>query len=1182
MRFLTLFLFFFAVSLFTASSQTNTGTLVVPTNATAEWFTTAAPAGSTTPNAYQAQVTLTFGVPNVAVLFWGTPVREGSNVNVTIAVQQTTPPAGTAAGTSTSTVASHLYDLGALPLGTYNLRIFSGTTLVRSLPFTAAENPPSIPATATVVVNSSNAANVSAAVTLQFSQVVAMRVQPAVSIDSAGRYVLKAVADRVPGTSVTAVIPPPFNLTYALGAVPAGTRVAVFKLNGVTLVEKTFVVPATEPEMRVGITFSKSVTAAGLAVKARLEFLDLYHVLTNQGTAVRTGNTFEVQATAAAVATLVAPTTPPVFEPIYNLGLLPGGSYHLNYFINGLKKGEYDFTVEVTPPPAAIALQAVAVQPDGAGQVANVTLSIGSPATQITNWGSALRNGATFTANATSTTSTDTVIQVVRTETHAYPLGVLTEGNYTFVQQVDGREIGRRSFVIAGTPQPRFIYLKPLSTSTGYQVEAAVFLPTGMTVIDWGSMSRVENRFTAALTFGPTNATPAAGTAAGSTLTHIYQLGNLERGVYQVVLRNADLSLLGSTSFSVAGIVPPPPPPDGIYLASINAFIDGGAVRSQLSVNITNPNSTVLDWGTPLVSGNNVSFPITVGPRPTTATNVGGTAAAPIIAGPHLEMHTYNLGAITAGNYNFIVSANGTEIGRRTVTVGPVTPPPPPPPPVPNVAYVKFANTTAGRTAEVGILLPTPTLEVTDWGSVNLVEGNSKALRVCVTVGTATPIPPTDPPVLTAVDPTDPGLMALADVASNTSAGASPVRLATHVYQLGALTPGTYTFTVCIGDRNVVTRTFVVENTTAGVYGSLLPSNIEAVKAGAHVLRLQFRSSSGMATAAGANVTVTGPNAFNATATFKSEAVVSMDPLGMILQADFEISTPDGSWDAADSGSYQVTVAPASVTDKAGKSLLNSRVGEFNVRIWPTLPPTPLPVTINVAQAEGSWQAAVTITSAASARPWKIKSTKPVLTVGSVLNCSAELEPGIAGTDPAQLVLTYNLGPLPPGNYRAVFKSNVGHCGAATFIVAGEQPPSPIAAWQQIAFANGDWSRPEITADLADPDGDGHANITEYCLGTDPMHGDVPEFRPSVERDATGQPHLVILFRRAIGTTDAQATVKVSRDLRTWQSAGTDVEITVRSQDVDGTELVCACQKAILGQAGSWPFMRLDLEKITP
>jgi hypothetical protein len=1181
MKSLTLFLIFFTLSLFTAAAQTNTGTLVAPSNVTAEWFTTPAPSGSVSPNAYQAQVTLTFSVPNVAVLSWGSPVRDGANVNVTIAAQQSSPPSAGVIGTTT--VVSHLYDLGSLPLGAYNLRIFSGTALVRSLPFTSAENPPSIPATAAVTVNSSNAATVSASVSLQFSQVVSMRAQPAVSIDSAGRYVLRAVADRVPGGGIIAVIPPPFNLNYLLGAVPAGTKVAVFKLNGVTLAERTFVVPPTEPEMQVGVTFSKTVTNAGIAVKARLEFTDLYHVLTNQGTAIRTGNnTFEVQATASRVVTLVVPTSPPVFEPIYNLGLLPSGSYHLNYFINGLKKGEYDFTVEVTPPPAAIALQSVAVQPDGTNHVANVTLTIGSPATQITDWGSALRDGAVFRANATSTTSTDPVIQVVRSESHAYPLGTLAAGSYTFIQQVDGREIGRRSFAIAGAPQPRFIYLKPLSTPTGYQVEAAIFLPSGMTVSDWGSMSRLENRFTAALTFGTTTVTPPNGTTAGSTVTHIYQLGNLERGVYQVVLQKADLSLLGSTSFAVAGTVPPPPPPDGIFLASINAFIDGGTVRSQLSVNITNPNSTVLDWGTPVVSGNTVSFPIIVGPRPTPATNASGTAVAPIIIGPHLEMHTYNLGALTAGNYTFIVSANATEIGRRAVTVGTVPPPPPPPPPVPNVAYVRFGNTTAGRTAEVGILLPTPNLEVTDWGTVSPVETNSKALKVCVTVGTSTPIPPTDPPEPATVDPTDPGLLALADVASNTAAGASPVRLATHVYQLGALTPGTYTFTVCIGDRNMVTRTLVVENTAVGVYGSLLPSNIEAVKAGAHVLHLQFRSSSGMATAAGANVTVTGPNAFTATATFKSEAVVSMDPLGMILQADFEVSTADGSWDAADSGGYRVTVAPNSVSDKAGNFLVSNRLGEFSVRIWPTLPPTPMPVTINVAQAEGAWQASVTITSATSVRPWKVKSTRPVLSVGSVLNCAAELEPGVAGTDPAQLVLTYNLGTLPPGNYRAVFKSNVGHCGATAFVVAGEQPPSPIATWQQITFANGDWSRPEIIADLADPDGDGNPNITEYCLGTDPMHGDAPEFRPTVERDANGQPHLVILFRRAIGTTDAQAIVKVSQDLRTWQSAGADVELTVRSQDVDGTELVCACQKAILGQAGSWPFMRLHLEKITP
>jgi hypothetical protein len=200
-----------------------------------------------------------------------------------------------------------------------------------------------------------------------------------------------------------------------------------------------------------------------------------------------------------------------------------------------------------------------------------------------------------------------------------------------------------------------------------------------------------------------------------------------------------------------------------------------------------------------------------------------------------------------------------------------------------------------------------------------------------------------------------------------------------------------------------------------------------------------------------------------------------------------------------------------------------------------------------------------------------------VSTIGNVRNLAAELELGTAGTDPAQVVLSYDLGLLPPGNYRAVFKSNVGHCGAAAFVVAGETPPSPIATWHQLAFSTGDYTRPNIVGDLADPDGDGTPNITEYCLGTDPIHADTPAYKPTVELDAAGKPHLVILFRRASNTADAAASVRVSRDLKTWQDAGADVEFTIRSQDIDGTELVCACQKALLGQQGSWPFMRLQL-----
>lgn len=1141
-------------------------TAVNPVSTSVEWFTKAAPPNSVAPNSYQAQVTLTFGVPNVAVTSWGTVVKEGSNLNVTIsAVQQTTTNGGTIVAGPAS-VLSNVYDLGVLPLGAYNLRIFSGSALVKSVAFSSAQYPPSIPATAAVVVDTSNASSVMATVTLQFTRAVGMRAQPAVSRDSTGRYVLEAIADRLPGTTAQNALPPAFNLAYLLGAVPAGNKVAVFKLNGVTLVEKPFTI-INSPDLNVGVTFTKSATTAGIALKARLEFAESVWALSVPGVPVRTENTFNISATAVA-------GNAKIFDPVYNLGVLPAGTYHVNYLINGQKKGEYDFTVEVTPPPPApIALQSLIVHPEGTSQLADVALIIGSPATQITSWGTAVKDGMTFRANVVSTTSTDPVIQVVRTESHTYALGALEAGNYTFIQQVDGREIGRRTFAVAPPAVPRFVYLKPIQTDAGYRIEAAISLPFNTGVTDWGTMSRVENKFSATVTFGAS--VTANANATNAIVTHQYELGTLERGVYQAVLLKSDASVFGSVQFAVGGTVPPPPPQDGITLQNLTAFPDGGKIFSQLAVTSVDPNATVLDWGTPVVMGNTINYAIKIGPRPTV--NVAGVAAAPVVAGPHLEMHTYPLGALAAGTYTGIVTANTNEIGRRQLVVGTITPPPPPPPPMPNVAYVKFGNSTAGRTAEVGILLPSPTMEVTDWGSV-ATTGNK--LKVGITVGNSTPLPPEDPPVVQPVDPNDPGVVALAGAANASAEGASPVRLATHVYALGTLAAGSYTFTVCIGDREVVTRPFVVEGTVGGVYGQLLPSNIEVVKAGAHVIHLQFKSSNGMATAAGAQVKVTGPNGFSGTAAFKSESIVSADPLGMILNADFEVSTNDGSWDAADSGAYLVNVVPASVTDKAGKTLINGVLGNFMVRIWPTLPPTPLPVTVVVAQAEGTWQAKVTITSSSNTRPWKVKTTKPVLTNGSVLNLVAELEPGTAGTDPTQTVITYELGNLPPGNYRAVFKSNVGHCGAAAFVVAGVEPPSPISTWQQLAFANGDWSRPEIIADIADPDGDGVPNITEYCLGTDPIRSDASPFQPTIERDAAGQPHLVILFRRVTNATDVIATVEVSKDLKSWQPAGADVEMIVRSQDIDGTEQVSATQKAVLGQPGSWPYMRLHLEKV--
>jgi hypothetical protein len=84
------------------------------------------------------------------------------------------------------------------------------------------------------------------------------------------------------------------------------------------------------------------------------------------------------------------------------------------------------------------------------------------------------------------------------------------------------------------------------------------------------------------------------------------------------------------------------------------------------------------------------------------------------------------------------------------------------------------------------------------------------------------------------------------------------------------------------------------------------------------------------------DVLVTGPKGFKTLATLDH---VDVQANGPRRTATYRIAPPGGSWDAADSGTYTVTMQPNQVKDTSGRAVPSGRLGTFAVRV-PAASPT--------------------------------------------------------------------------------------------------------------------------------------------------------------------------------------------------------------------------------------------------
>jgi hypothetical protein len=71
-----------------------------------------------------------------------------------------------------------------------------------------------------------------------------------------------------------------------------------------------------------------------------------------------------------------------------------------------------------------------------------------------------------------------------------------------------------------------------------------------------------------------------------------------------------------------------------------------------------------------------------------------------------------------------------------------------------------------------------------------------------------------------------------------------------------------------------------------------------------------------------------------------------------------------------------------------------------------------------------------------------------------------------------------------------------------------------------------------VSGDLADPDQDGYANLTEYALGLPPKNA----FSTNQPYARIENGYLTLTYTRSKSATDVSLVVEQSNDLVTWQS----------------------------------------------
>jgi len=635
-------------------------------------------------------------------------------------------------------------------------------------------------------------------------------------------------------------------------------------------------------------------------------------------------------------------------------------------------------------------------------------------------------------------------------------------------------------------------------------------------VITGQNIRRLGNRFIFAATARPVEDANLVRVAEFVDLE--FPLGDLEGGDY-----SAAFVMNGYPYETVTWTEP-----EEQFRARVEVVIEEGGHGNWVAkarIEFANPQVRITDPGEVIIDGSILAIKATA--ELTDALDVPGPFE-----------FTYDLGELPAGRYLVVYSINGNFEARATFAVPEICEP------LPHLVSIRDGEENGQWFTKVALAL-TPGQQVLNWGTLRQSE-NEFHVNITVACLDSDILPvPVDP---VPGDELPDGFLATAN--GEIIQGGLPVRLVSHLYRLGELESGNYQFFVHSQGITLGSHRFAVEGDPPKVELSVGPITAEARE---HHFAINFSDRSGLDhdSIQGADVWITGPDNYREQAILVDYASTDDDPSTSGF-GRYSVNGPDGSWDRPDNGGYRIFIDADMVHDLQGNSLQESYLGSFRVSILPQIEPG---VTVTFSRSEeGNWLANVTLLPPPD-QALVVDSWGPLVLHGHSFVALATVHTEIVTKPTGPLTHSYDLGPLQPGYYVFVFKTNLAHCGIGELTVPGVEGAA-IDRWLGLTGDSPDDAR----------------RFANYFFASR-----TPDLRAAIVGEIPGKRHLGIRFRRLTGAEGVSQKVQASRDLAGWDDVTDSVDLVERTIDIDGTEKVLLCLRQTMAES-PYRYLRIVVE----
>lgn len=412
---------------------------------------------------------------------------------------------------------------------------------------------------------------------------------------ASGELVVKAATVKVTETGVQ--MPAAVSSKeYLLENLPAGKYLVSLSLDGKWLAKASFVIKAVPPSpVLPNVALFPKIEGNQARLHAVVTVNSSGWQMTDWGTPVQTETGFNIDAILQAPApdSVVLPVVVKM-EQDYDLGLLNPGFYTVHWKAGNVMQATVRFEI-AAPPPARIQLSLL---PKVEGLQAKVLAKITFPASGYTvkDWGMPVEREKRFEVAIQIETPPDGFIgtPALVTVEHIYDLGELTIGQYAFSAVIPNVANQNVTFTVGfptppppPPPPPPFLQVKlePKVIGTVASVKAVLVTPVpAIEVADWGTpeLNPEKRQFTVKVTIQPLDLTKENDPAVAG-LNHVYELGDLEPGVYGFMLMVGELAK-ASTQFQVGNIPPPPPPPPPPLPVLSTPVTAAGATQAEFAL----------------------------------------------------------------------------------------------------------------------------------------------------------------------------------------------------------------------------------------------------------------------------------------------------------------------------------------------------------------------------------------------------------------------------------------------------------------------------------------------------------------------------------------------------------------------------------------------------------------------